>query len=127
MALRARDRFGRWVDARDASAVVELALAPVMVPQDALDLAARWAADGYPFYAHEICEHMWRTCPVEQRLLWQGLAQAGAALCHQGRANTVGARRLAARARQTLAEAATDVLTPASLAAYVAQLDAISA
>ena len=54
--------------------------------------------DGLPFHAHEMCEQRWRTCSPDDRELWRGLAQWGAAETHAARGNGEGARRLAQRA-----------------------------
>lgn len=60
---------------------------------------------GLPFHAHEVFEARWRTCSARDRAAWRALAQWGAALTHAARGNDVGARRLAERARATLAGA----------------------
>lgn len=68
----------------------------------ALDLLER----GMPFHAHEVFEQRWRTCPEGERAAWRAAAQWGAAETHAARGNAVGAARLATRARETLASAA---------------------
>ncbi|WP_237565640.1 DUF309 domain-containing protein [Ornithinimicrobium cavernae] len=53
---------------------------------------------GRPFSAHEVLEARWRAGPVEERDLWQGLAQVCVAMTHAARGNQVGADRLFDRA-----------------------------
>lgn len=79
------------------------------VPDDvARSDEAAWAATddylarGLPFHAHEACELRWRAAPEATGTAWRALAQWGAALTHEARGNAVGARRLAARALDTL-------------------------
>jgi hypothetical protein len=73
------------------------------------DEAWRIAGDhldaGRPFHAHEVFEMRWRQAPEADRAAWQALAQWAAALTHEARGNPVGARRLAQRAIDLLAEA----------------------
>lgn len=51
-----------------------------------------------PFHAHEVFEQRWRCAPKNERPLWKALAQWGAALTHEARGNSIGARRIAERA-----------------------------
>ncbi len=107
---RPRDRLGRplpWGTPEEEP--------PVSVDVARSDEAAWSAADAYlarglPFHAHEACELRWRTAPEATRTAWRALAQWGAALTHEARGNSAGARRLAARALDTL-NAAEDVPT----------------
>jgi hypothetical protein len=71
--------------------------------QDTLALARRLLAQQLPFTAHEVFEARWKTGPDDERDLWQGLAQWCVAATHEQRGNAVGAERLRARARLTLA------------------------
>ncbi len=57
---------------------------------------------GRPFSAHEVLEARWKAGPVEERDLWQGLAQICVATTHAARGNQVGADRLFDRAAQRL-------------------------
>lgn len=66
-------------------------------------LAEDFLGRGMPFHAHEVFEQRWRTCPAGERQAWRAAAQWGAAETHAARGNRVGAARLAARARETLA------------------------
>jgi predicted metal-dependent hydrolase len=58
---------------------------------------------GRPFSAHEVLEARWKAGPIEERDLWQGLAQVCVAMTHAARANQVGADRLFDRAAERLA------------------------
>ena len=48
-------------------------------------------------------EARWKACPVEERELWQGLAQLCVGLTHSLRGNDVGAQRLVDRGAARLA------------------------
>jgi predicted metal-dependent hydrolase len=70
---------------------------------DATLVYARGLLDaGRPFAAHEALEVRWKSCPDEERALWQGLAQLCVGLTHQARGNAVGASRLVERAADRL-------------------------
>jgi uncharacterized protein len=74
----------------------------VRSPLDTIDLAQRLIHQGRAFSAHEVFESRWKHGPLEQRDLWQGLAQLCVALTHAGRGNHVGAARVLQRARDRL-------------------------
>ncbi len=67
-------------------------------PEETLAYARGLLDEGRPFAAHEALEVRWKTCPAEERQLWQGLAQLCVGLTHQARGNAVGASRLVERA-----------------------------
>ncbi len=67
-------------------------------PEATLAYARTLLDDGRPFAAHEALEVRWKSCPDEERELWQGLAQLCVGLTHQARGNAVGASRLVERA-----------------------------
>lgn len=67
-------------------------------PEETLRLARQLLHDDRPFAAHEVFEVRWKTCPPDERDLWQGLAQLCVALTHHARGNSVGAQRLLDRA-----------------------------
>jgi len=69
-----------------------------LAPEATLAYARRLLDAGRPFAAHEALEVRWKSCPDEERDLWQGLAQLCVGLTHQARGNTVGASRLVERA-----------------------------
>lgn len=66
-------------------------------PQQTVEVAGSLVREGRPFSAHEVLEARWKAGPVEERDLWQGLAQLCVALTHAARGNHVGAGRLLAR------------------------------
>lgn len=67
-------------------------------PVQTLAYARELLDDGRPFAAHEALEVRWKSCPDQERGLWQGLAQLCVGLTHAERGNTVGAGRLVERA-----------------------------
>ena len=71
-------------------------------PAETLAYARSLLDDGRPFAAHEALEVRWKSCPDEERELWQGLAQLCVGLTHHERGNTVGASRLIERAAARL-------------------------
>ena len=67
-------------------------------PAETLAYARSLWEEGRPFAAHEALEVRWKSCPDEERALWQGLAQLCVGLTHHARGNAVGAARLVERA-----------------------------
>lgn len=72
-------------------------------PGETLEAARALVEAGRPFSAHEVLEARWKAGPVEDRDLWQGLAQVCVAMTHAARGNEVGAGRLFERAADRLA------------------------
>ncbi|HWI01985.1 MAG TPA: DUF309 domain-containing protein [Propionibacteriaceae bacterium] len=72
-------------------------------PEEALRAARELVEVGRPFAAHEVLEARWKAGPVQERDLWQGLAQLCVAITHAARGNQVGADRLFERAAERLA------------------------
>lgn len=70
--------------------------------EETLEAARALVEAGRPFSAHEVLEARWKAGPVEERDLWQGLAQVCVAMTHAARGNTVGANRLFDRAAARL-------------------------
>jgi hypothetical protein len=67
---------------------------PEGVPRTAaesLDEAQRLLDEHRPFHAHEVFEDAWKASPVDERALWQGLAQVAVGLTHAARGNPIGA------------------------------------
>jgi uncharacterized protein len=93
---RPRDELGRPL-ARDQAGVPPIDETP-LPPKETLQLARRLLDEGRPFAAHEALEVRWKSCPEEERDLWQGLAQLCVGLTHGARGNQVGAQRLVERA-----------------------------
>ncbi|MGB7963506.1 MAG: DUF309 domain-containing protein [Propionicimonas sp.] len=104
---RDRDASGRPRQARPRDALgrplpygavgVEPVSEEPLPPLESLALARSLVDDGRPFAAHEVLEARWKAGPVEERDLWQGLAQLCVALTHSARGNTAGAARLLER------------------------------
>ncbi|GLX96334.1 DUF309 domain-containing protein [Herbidospora sp. NBRC 101105] len=99
---RPRDAFGRPLP-HGAEGVAR-------VPDDYAPTARQAVEDGVemlrlgrPFHAHEIFEGRWKSCPPEERELWQGLAQICVGLTHLQRGNTRGAETLLDRGAGRLA------------------------
>lgn len=99
---RPRDELGRPLSYGEQG--VEPVEETPLPPQETLDLARRLLSQGRPFAAHEVLEVRWKSCPVEERELWQGLAQLCVGLTHAARGNHVGAQRPVERAAGRLDE-----------------------
>lgn len=97
---RPRDELGRPL-AYGATGVEPISEEP-LPPAETLAYARRLLDAGRPFAAHEALEVRWKSCPEEERELWQGLAQLCVGLTHQERGNLVGASRLVERAAARL-------------------------
>ena len=98
---RPRDALGRPLPygVPGVDPVPEVALPPL----ETLTEARRLVDEGRPFSAHEVLEARWKACPVEERELWQGLAQLCVGLTHSLRGNDVGAQRLVDRGAARMA------------------------
>lgn len=103
---RPRDALGRPLPFDADPTVISESVADVTPLTDAQVWATAMAYldRDMPFHAHEVFEQRWRTAAPADRPVWKALAQWGAALTHAARGNVEGARRLAARARDGLAE-----------------------
>ena len=97
---RPRDALGRPLP-YGATGVEPISEEP-RSPEDTLAYARGLLDEGRPFAAHEALEVRWKSCPDEERELWQGLAQLCVGLTHQARGNAVGASRLVERAADRL-------------------------
>ncbi len=93
---RPRDELGRPLPY--GAVGVEPVSEEPLPPEETLRFARQLLDDGRPFSAHEVLEARWKSCPDEERELWQGLAQLCVGLTHDARGNHVGARRLVERA-----------------------------
>lgn len=93
---RPRDALGRPLP-YGATGVEPISEEP-LPPEETLAYARRLLDEGRPFAAHEALEVRWKSCPDEERELWQGLAQLCVGLTHHARGNAVGASRLVERA-----------------------------
>jgi predicted metal-dependent hydrolase len=88
-----------------------------------LDEGVRLLAEGAFFQAHEAFEELWRGSARRERELWQGLAQAAAALVKHERDEPATAISLLAKARSRLLEAG---LPPSAAASLREHLDRLS-
>jgi hypothetical protein len=105
---RDRNEQGRAQQARPRDAIgrplpygatgVEPIFEEPLAPEATLNYARALLDEGRPFAAHEALEVRWKSCPDEERDLWQGLAQLCVGLTHHERGNAVGASRLVERA-----------------------------
>lgn len=98
---RPRDALGRPLPY--GAAGVEPVSEEPLPPKETLEAARELVEAGRPFSAHEVLEARWKAGPVEERDLWQGLAQVCVAMTHAARGNQVGADRLFDRAADRLA------------------------
>jgi hypothetical protein len=97
---RPRDALGRPLP-YGAEGVEPVSEEP-LPPEETLETARELVGAGRPFSAHEVLEARWKAGPVEERDLWQGLAQVCVAMTHAARGNQVGADRLFDRAAERL-------------------------
>ncbi|MEU0312987.1 DUF309 domain-containing protein [Nocardioides sp. NPDC006273] len=93
---RPRDALGRPLPYGEVG--VEPISEEPLPPDETLAYARSLLDDGRPFAAHEALEVRWKSCPEDERELWQGLAQLCVGLTHHERGNAVGAARLIDRA-----------------------------
>src|SRR6476661_3685242 len=110
---RDRDAVGRARQARPRDALgrplpygaagVEPVSEEPLPAEETLEAARALVEAGRPFSAHEVLEARWKAGPVQERDLWQGLAQLCVAVTHAARGNQVGADRLFERAAERLA------------------------
>lgn len=70
--------------------------------QDHIEAALVLLEHGLPFESHELMEHFWREAEGPDKELFQGLAQAAAALVHQKNNNSSGANSLWLKAQEKL-------------------------
>lgn len=99
---RPRDRYGRPVETSSDEAFPLVPKRGNLSGLEAWTHANEYLKADLPFHAHEIFEQHWRSCPLNERPAWQSLAQWAAALTHEARGNTVGARSVALRAKENL-------------------------
>ena len=97
---RPRDELGRPLPYGEVG--VEPISEEPLPPEETLAYARELLDAGRPFAAHEALEVRWKSCPEEERELWQGLAQLCVGLTHHERGNAVGASRLIERAARRL-------------------------
>jgi hypothetical protein len=103
---RARDGLGR-PQPRGTEGIPPTEDMPDVPPAITLDRAQQLLDEGKPFHAHEVLEAAWKSAPLEERGLWQGLAQLAVGLTHILRENEIGAASVLARGRDNVALYAT--------------------
>ncbi|WP_426367327.1 DUF309 domain-containing protein [Streptomyces sp. E-08] len=101
-SARPRDGLGRPLP-YGAEGVPRLPEGVVRVPGETVREAQRLLDAGMPFHAHEVFEDAWKSGPVAERDLWQGLAQLAVGLTHAARGNAAGGARLLRRGADRLA------------------------
>ena len=104
-SARPRDALGRPLPP-GSPGVPQLPEDLSLSPAQTLVLAQELLDDGRAFYAHEVFEAAWKSCPDTERGLWQGLAQLAVGITHIQRGNPTGARALLQRAARHLADSA---------------------
>ena len=117
---RPRDELGRPLP-YGAEGVEPVSEEP-LPPAETIALARQLIDAGRPFAAHEVFEVRWKTCPPDERELWQGLAQICVGLTHHLRGNPRGATRLVERGAGRLLRYSLVDATP-----YGLDLDAVIA
>jgi len=75
-----------------------------LTPAETLDYAQDLLDRGLAFNAHEVLEAAWKNGPVEERALWQSLAQLAVGITHIQRGNVQGAVTLLRRSSARLAD-----------------------
>lgn len=117
MVERPRDAAGRPLNARPRDAlgrplppgshgVPRIPENLALSPAESLSYAQDLLNEGMAFHAHEVLEAAWKSCPEDERPLWQGLAQLAVGLTHIQRGNPTGAAALLRRGAGHLGEVA---------------------
>ncbi|MGH3874067.1 MAG: DUF309 domain-containing protein [Pseudonocardiaceae bacterium] len=104
---RPRDALGRPLP-HGAQGIDEHPEDVQLSPEEAVHKAQQLIDDGYPFYAHEVLEGVWKASEGVHRELWQGLAQLAVGLTHVQRGNSKGAATLLHRGAARIAPYAND-------------------
>jgi hypothetical protein len=94
---RPRDGLGRPLPRGSSAGTERVPDELHMSVDDTVALAQTYLDSGRPFHAHEVLEALWKTQPLSERDLWQGLAQIAVGITHAMRGNTVGATTLLRR------------------------------
>jgi hypothetical protein len=74
-----------------------------LTPAETLAYAQDLLDQGLAFNAHEVLEAAWKNGPVEEKTLWQALAQLAVGITHVQRGNIKGAVTVLRRASASLA------------------------
>jgi hypothetical protein len=134
---RRRDALGRPLDRAGDQEYGEARIPDdlTLAGPDAARLADELLRAGRPFHAHEVLEASWKTGPVSERDLWQGLAQVAVGLTHAHRGNARGAVALLSRGVQRIRAYQAHAASPADrdfpygidLGAFLAASDDLAA
>jgi hypothetical protein len=101
-SARPRDALGRPLS-RGSRGVVPIPDDLALSPAESLAYAQDLIDQGLAFNAHEVLEAAWKAGPVDEKPLWQGLAQLAVGITHVQRGNVDGALALLRRASSHLA------------------------
>jgi uncharacterized protein len=74
-----------------------------LTPAETLAYAQDLLDQGFAFNAHEVLEAAWKNGPVEEKALWQALAQLAVGITHIQRGNAKGAVTVLRRSSASLA------------------------
>jgi hypothetical protein len=99
---RSRDALGRPLPP-GAQGVPRIPDDLELPPAESLAYAQDLLNRGLAFNAHEVLEAAWKNGPVDERTLWQGLAQFAVGITHLQRGNHKGGAALLRRASALLA------------------------
>lgn len=96
-------------------------------PAESLSWAQELLDSGLAFNAHEVLEGAWKSCPDDERMLWQGLAQVAVGVTHIQRGNAKGALALFERAVRRIENHSGPVPYGIDAAGLIAYADELSA
>src|ERR1700758_774774 len=99
---RPRDALGRPLP-RGSAGMPRIPDDLDLPPAESLSYAQDLLDRGLAFNAHEVLEAAWKNGPLDERTLWQGLAQLAVGIPHVQRGNVKGAISLLRRASNRLA------------------------
>jgi hypothetical protein len=102
-SARPRDALGRPL-AEGSEGVPRIPEDLELPPAETLAYAQDLLDQGLAFNAHEVLEAAWKNGPVDERKLWQGLAQLAVGITHVQRGNVKGAITVLRRAAAGLAD-----------------------
>ena len=96
-------------------------------PDETLQYAQDLIDQGLAFNAHEVLEAAWKSCAVDERQLWQGLAQLAVGITHIQRGNGTGAIALLRRGSDKIRGECKPARHGIDVAGLVAHADALIA
>jgi hypothetical protein len=101
-STRPRDALGRPLP-QGSQGVPRIPDDLELTPAETLGYAQELLDRGLAFNAHEVLEAAWKSGPVDERTLWQALAQLAVGITHVQRGNVKGAVTVLRRASAGLA------------------------